>query len=529
MNRRISQVPLASAALAFFTLNACGGGASLDAGGSSNGTIGSFTFAIVGAAQNPVTSSAAYGANVTGIAGALVDRLTLNSQGPGSIIDTKILFQTNRILAGGSEIFSMRADGSAPTNLTNNPAGDYSPAWSPDGSKIAFMSTRDGSFEIYVMNADGSNVTRLTNNTAIDDFPSWSHSGTKLCFYSDRDSGNYEIYTMNSDGSGQTRRTNNPAQDLYPKWSPDGKYIAFVSTRDTSYDIHTMLADGTNVVNVTSNPASDLFPSWSPDSSKIAFTSNRDGSYEIYTVSAFGGNQTRITSNAASETNPSWSPDGKKISFVSDRAGDNDIFSVDADGGPETNLTQNGSSDSLPSWSGLLPATPKTLVGPSAPLGTAAAGFLFGQVGDKVKSVVAFDTATVGSRSASRVASQSAPYNDYGTNLIFSITTSAGLASVSFAPIGDGGYAGTVVSPTIPAGSTAALVSFNSQTGLVSSVLPYAANRSTTQKETKGENVIYTGSFTGVFDAKGTNVAPSGASSITLNAKTGELVSYTRN
>ena len=85
--------------------------------------------------------------------------------------------------------------------------------------KIAFVSDRDGNREIYVMNADGSNQTRVTNNPALDYAPSWSPDGTKIAFYSRRD-GNREIYVMSADGSGQTRLTNNAAEDRWPTWSP---------------------------------------------------------------------------------------------------------------------------------------------------------------------------------------------------------------------------------------------------------------------------------------------------------------------
>ena len=81
----------------------------------------------------------------------------------------------------------MNADGSGVTRLTVNDAVDSSPAWSPDGRRIAFDSTRDGNFEIYVMNADGSGVTRLTNNDAWDWYPDWSPDGRRIAFDSNRD------------------------------------------------------------------------------------------------------------------------------------------------------------------------------------------------------------------------------------------------------------------------------------------------------------------------------------------------------
>jgi WD40 repeat protein len=111
----------------------------------------------------------------------------------------------------------MNSDGSSPIRLTNNLALDYEPSFSPDGSKIAFASTRDGNFQIYVMNADGSNQINLSNNLASERHPSFSPDGSKIAFVSNRD-GNNEIYVMNADGSNQIRLTDNPASDFYPGW-----------------------------------------------------------------------------------------------------------------------------------------------------------------------------------------------------------------------------------------------------------------------------------------------------------------------
>ena len=88
-------------------------------------------------------------------------------------------------------------DGSDVIRLTDDPARDDSPAWSPDGRRIAFTSERDGNAETYLMNADGSNPVRLTDNPAWDLFPAWSPDGARIAFASDRD-GNLEIYLMNA-------------------------------------------------------------------------------------------------------------------------------------------------------------------------------------------------------------------------------------------------------------------------------------------------------------------------------------------
>src|SRR6266542_533118 len=133
----------------------------------------------------------------------------------------KIVFTSDR--DGNDEIYVMNADGTAQTNLTNNPATDARPVWSPDGSRIAFASTRGGFFfDIWVMNSDGSGApVDLTNTPAGSDVrPDWSPDGTKLTFYFG-DVG-HDVYVMNADGSGRTNLTNSAASDFGPVWSPDG-------------------------------------------------------------------------------------------------------------------------------------------------------------------------------------------------------------------------------------------------------------------------------------------------------------------
>ena len=281
------------------------------------------------------------------------------SPAPGTVIGVlagDLLKQAGLVPPEGLNVADRQVVAVAPTpapatRLTVHDAWDASPAWSPDGRRIAFASDRDGNTEVYVMNADGSGVTRLTVNDAVDSSPSWSPDGRRIAFVSTRD-GNWEIYVMNADGSGVTRLTDNDAYDWSPAWSPDGRRIAFQSKRDGNFEIYVMNADGSGLTRLTYNGADDLTPSWSPDGRRIAFASGGRARLDIYVMNASG--VTRLTDNYGGT--PAWSPDGRRIAFTSRRDGNPEIYVMNADGSGVTRLTYNDArdlflNDSFPAWS----------------------------------------------------------------------------------------------------------------------------------------------------------------------------------
>lgn len=285
----------------------------------------------------------------------------------GDILFTRLIDTQN---GPNPELYVVRADGSGATNRSNNPAADQWAAWSPDGTKIAFSSTRVGSFQIFVMNADGTSPMRLTSGLADNYQPAWSPDGTKLAFTSLRD-GNAEIYVVNADGTGERRLTSSPGNDLEPAWSPDGTRIAFTSDRGGDFDIHVMNADGSAQHNLTNHSTSDTLPAWSPDGAKIAFTSQRDGNAEIYLMNADGTSPKRLVGSPVSDTLPAWSPDGTRLAFTSDRDGNFEIYVMNADGSGQTRLTDDPAADVLPDWQPLgrppMPALPGLPPGPFIP------------------------------------------------------------------------------------------------------------------------------------------------------------------
>ena len=138
---------------------------------------------------------------------------------------------------------------------------DSEPNWSPDGTRIALVSDRDGDLDVYTMLPNGSSVRQLTFNDGFEFRPNWSPDGGQITFTSGRD-GDAEVYVMDADGTNQTNVTANPAgDDGFSAWSPDGEKIAYVSI---AHDVLTMNADGSGKVSLTKGPAFEIDPDWQP-------------------------------------------------------------------------------------------------------------------------------------------------------------------------------------------------------------------------------------------------------------------------
>lgn len=257
---------------------------------------------------------------------------------------------------GQQEIYVVNAAGGGLRNVSNDEAADFDPDWSPDGSKIAFASTREGA-GIYSMNADGTDATRLTKESG-GISPKWSPDGARIAY-----SRGGSIVIIGQDGSNPTTVHGGGAPTpgvpcsggaVLGDWSPDGAWIVFYSgdlSRGAS-EICAVAADGSDLRLIVKDPPGiHAEPNWSPDGTRIAFRSIREGVHHIYVYDLAAGEEIKLTEYDGLDAEPAWSPDGGWVAFVSDRDSiESDIYVMSADGSDVRRLTTDPRKDSFPTW-----------------------------------------------------------------------------------------------------------------------------------------------------------------------------------
>ena len=299
--------------------------------------------------------------NPRGFAHTIADELHKDTRSLTGVARTKLAFASDRDgeRARGTveqrnikEIYVADYDGENQRRVTVNRSLAINPSWSADGRAIAYTSYRRGYPDIYVSYIYQGKMDQPTGGTdRVHNFlPAFSPDGSRLAFMTNRD-GNMEIYTVGRDGSNLRRVTNNPGNDSTPTWSPAGNQIAFTSDRSGSPQIYIVDADGLGQPRrVTSESWADR-ATWSPAPyNEIAYAGRTGPGFDIKIFSLEQGQIRVVTDGTGSNESPAWSPNGRHLAFASTRAGRTHIFTIARDGRDLRQVTKAG-NNVQPSWS----------------------------------------------------------------------------------------------------------------------------------------------------------------------------------
>lgn len=253
------------------------------------------------------------------VAHQFADEITRFLTGVAGIGSSEICFSAGQ--SGLKEIYVADYDAGTVTQVTRHESISIKPKFSPDGTKIAYLSYKDRFPFLYVYDRRTGVSSPLSRRVGLNHAPAWAPDGQKLALCLSKD-GNTEIYIKNADGTGERRLTKNRDSDTSPTFSPDGARIAFVSDRGGRPQIYVMNADGSSTRRVSYQGGRAYDPVWSPDGKHIAYVVEKSGEgLEIYVMGTDGSNPRRVTDSKGSSESPSWSPDSRHIIFGSSRTG----------------------------------------------------------------------------------------------------------------------------------------------------------------------------------------------------------------
>ena len=295
--------------------------------------------------------------NPRAYAHTIADEIHMQQRGLRGVARTKLAFVSDRNRDSVlntvekrevKEIYIADYDGENQRRMTVSRQLNLTPSWSADGRAIAYTTYRPLP-DIVVSFIYQGLLQNPTKGVGTNYVPVFSPDGTRLAFMSGRD-GNPEIYVINMDGSNLRRVTNHPAGDGTPTWSPNGAQIAFVSDRTGTPQIYLMGADGSNVRRITMNESWADQPTWSSAFNEIAYAGRTGSGYDIKIYDIASSQARQITFGEGSNERPAYAPNGRHLAFASTRAGGTQIFTVGRDGKDLRQVTRSGNNQ-MPAWS----------------------------------------------------------------------------------------------------------------------------------------------------------------------------------
>ena len=280
------------------------------------------------------------------IADAIYEKMT----GDVGVFSTRITYVVKR--GTRFELQVADADGAAAQTVLASTEPIISPAWAPDGNRIAYVSFERKKPIVYIQSLVNGSRTVLANFKGSNSAPAWSPDGNRLAVVLTKD-GNSQIYLVNADGSNPVRLTNTSAIDTEPNFSPDGQHVIFTSDRGGSPQIYRMPVTGGNADRLTFEGSYNVSPRYAPDGKSFVFIQRASGRFSV-AMQDFVSKQTQLLTDNGVDESPTFAPNGRIVLYASEVKGHGILAAVSSDGRVRQRFSVDVGDVREPAWGPLI-------------------------------------------------------------------------------------------------------------------------------------------------------------------------------